>query len=165
MGPCSFSFSCFGHRFNFLENLSDGPGGALGCRCAGALPWKWPGQLDSRLSERRASGRPPPLGDAAPWLAERCAGNAARRQGSGWCGLMACQMSMSSWKILYEICRSVSTGPLLRLLQTAPSFRTTPAPPLFPTELQSRRAGLELRPFRLPLASIPRPSVLPQAQA
>lgn len=30
----------------------------MGSRCAGALSWKWPGQLDGQLSEE---GSPPPL--------------------------------------------------------------------------------------------------------
>lgn len=82
-----------------------------------------------------------------------------RRQGSERCGLMACQTSMSSWKILYGIGRSVYTG--LLLLQTAHSFSTTPAPPLFPIKLQSHCGGLQLWAFRLPHSF----SVFPQSQA
>lgn len=57
------------------------------------------------------------------------------------------------------------TQGLLSQLQTAGSFRTSLAPPLFPTRLQSGHGGLELWALRLPLASIPCPSFFPQTQA
>lgn len=125
----------------------------MGSRCAGALSWKWPGQLDGQLSEGRAAVRP-----SRP--AERCSGKAVRRQGSGWCGLMACQRSMSSWKILYGSCRAVNTRPAIAaanfwFLQNQPSpslvsHQTSVRPRRVRTVGSPSPSGFHPLPFCLP---------------
>lgn len=95
------------------------PVGLFVSQCPGAFTCTWPGQL----SEDRAEG------SLCTWRpGERCAGAAGRaRAASVWC--MACQMSLSSWKILYRVCRSVYTGCCCCRLHLLQNNLPTPSPP------------------------------------
>lgn len=117
-----------------------------------AFTCTWPGQR----AENRAEG------SLCTWrLGERCSGAAGRaRAASVWC--VACQMSLSSWKILLNVCRSVYTGggcycccrlhflrdnlptpfPLrLHTLQVVSSHGFPVSPPLLPLPLSSPILG------------------------